>query len=97
MKKTTLNELMGKGGDVAKGGRKLTLDDLGVLLGEKLPKLEYTPVGRLRLTTALRNRFGDGYKNLPGISDIMKEFEAESKFRVKLEEMKMIRAGKKGK
>lgn len=96
MKKLSLNELMGSGGEKAKG-RKLTLDDLGDLLGERLPKLEFTPVGRLRLTTALRNRFGDNYVNLPGISDIMKEFDDESKFRIKLEEMKMIRGGgKKG-
>lgn len=92
MKKTTLNELMGSGGEKAKSGRKLTLDDLGELLGERLPKLEYTPVGRFRLTTALRNRFGDAYRNLPGISDILGEFDKESKFQVKLQEMKMIKA-----
>lgn len=95
MKKLSLNELMGSGGAKAKG-RKLTLDDLGELLGERLPKVEYTPVGRLRLTTALRNRFGDNYKNLPGIEDILKEFDEESKFNVRLQEMKMIKAGKKG-
>lgn len=91
MKKTSINELMGGAGGKAKG-RKLSLDDLGELLGERMPKLEFTPVGRLRLTTALRNRFGDGYRNLPGIDDIMSEFEKEAKFNVKLAEMKMIRA-----
>lgn len=94
MKKVSLNELMGGSGSAAKS-RKLTLDDLGELLGERLPKLEYTPVGRLRLTTALRNRFGDSYKNLPGIDDILKEFDSEAAFNVKLQEMKMIRGGKK--
>lgn len=93
MGKTSLNELMGKGGERAKG-RKLTLDDLGELLGERMPKLDFTPVGRLRLTTALRNRFGDGYRNLPGIDDIMAEFEKESKFAVKLAEMKLIKGRK---
>jgi hypothetical protein len=97
MKKTSLNELMGSSGEKAKSGRKLSLDDLGELLGEKMPKLEFTPVGRLRLTNALRVRFGDGYKNIPGIDSIMKQFEDESKFRVKLEEMKMIRGKAKGK
>lgn len=90
MKKTSINELMGSGGAKAKG-RKLTLDDLGELLGERMPKLEFTPVGRLRLTTALRNRFGDNYRNLPGIDDVMSEFEKEAKFRVKLAEMKMVK------
>lgn len=91
MKKVTLNEVMGSKGAEAKK-KKLGLSDLEDLLGERLPKLEFTPVGRLRLTTALRNRFGDSYRNLPGIDDIFKEFDNESKFRVKLEEMKMIKA-----
>lgn len=94
MKKATLNEIMGKSGAKAES-RKLTLDDLGDLLGERLPKLEFTPVGRYRLTTALRNRFGDSYRNLPGITDILHEFDEEAKFKVKMAEMKMIR-GKKG-
>lgn len=91
--KISLNELMGSSGAKAKG-RKLTLDDLGELLGERMPKLEFTPVGRLRLTTAMRNRFGDNYRALPGMDDIMKEFDRESSFKVKLEEMKLIKPKK---
>lgn len=91
MKRASINELMGSAGKGAKS-RKLTLDDLGDLLGERLPKLEYSPVGRMRLTTALRNRFGDSYRNLPGIDDILHEFDEEAKFAVRLAEMKQIRA-----
>lgn len=94
MPKTTINELMGKSGEKGKA-RKLSLNDLSDLLGERMPKLEYTPVGRLRLTTALRNRFGDGYRNMPGIDDILKEFDGEAKFQVKLMEMKALK-GKRG-
>ena len=94
MKKNTLNEIMGSRGGDQKSGRKLSLDDLGDLLGEKMPKLEFHPVGRLRLTNALRNRFGDSYRNLPGIDDIMKEFDKEAEFNVKLQKMKMIKATK---
>lgn len=91
MSKTpSLNELMGSGGKREKG-QKLTLDDLSQLLGERMPKLEFSPVGRFRLTTALRNRFGDNYRNLPGISDIMHEFDEEAKFNVKLQQMKQIK------
>lgn len=93
MPKTTLNELMGKSGSRAKS-KELSLDDLHDLLGEKMPKLEFSPVGRLRLTSALRNRFGDGYKNLPGIEDIMKEFDKEADFNVKKQQMKMIKGRK---
>ena len=90
MKKTSINELMGSKGGSAKA-KSLSLDDLGEILGERMPKLEFSPVGRLRLTTALRNRFGDNYRNLPGIDGIMKEFDTEAKFNVKLQEMKMIK------
>jgi hypothetical protein len=93
MKKVSIGELMGGSGEKAKG-RKLTLDDLGNLLGERLPKLEFTPVGRLRLTTALRNRFGDQYKNLPGINDILSDFDSEAKLNVKVQEMKMLKVRK---
>lgn len=89
MKKVSLGELMGKAG--RGGARKLTLDDLGDLLGERLPRLEFNPVGRYRLTTALRNRFGDHYRHLPGIEDILKEFDEEAKFNVKKMEMKQIK------
>jgi len=91
MPKMTLNELMGSKGGAKAKAKKLSLGDLGDLLGEKMPKLEYNAVGRMRLTNALRNRFGDGYKSLPGIEEIMKEFDDEARFAVKLQEMKMIK------
>jgi len=90
MRKTSLNELMGKSGDK----KSLSLDDLENMLGEKMPKLEFSPVGRLRLTSALRMRFGENYRNLPGMDSIMKEFDNEAKFNVKLQEMKQIKARK---
>ena len=93
MSKTTLNEIMGKSGDKAKS-RTLSLDDLGDILGEKLPKLEFSPVGRLRLTTALRNRFGDNYRNIQGMDDILREFDDHAAFNVKLAEIRQIK-GKK--
>lgn len=93
MKKESLNELMGRSG-AAVHKRKLNLNDLHDLLGERMPKLEFNPIGRLRLTNALRNRFGNEYHNLPGIGDIMKEFDHESAFSVKLQEMKQIRGRK---
>ena len=90
MKKISMNEIMGKSGFTAKN-KDLSLNDLSDLLGERMPKLEYTPVGRLRLTTALRNRFGDNYRNLPGIDGILKEFDDCARFNVKLHEMKQIK------
>jgi len=89
MKKVSLNELMGSGGKAAESGT-LSLDDLGKLLGERMPKLEYSPVGRMRLMTALRNRFGDSYRQLPGIDSILKEFDDQAKFEVTKQRMKML-------
>lgn len=93
-KNVSLNELMGSAGGKAASSRELTLDDLGDILGERMPKLEFNPVGRLRLTQALRKRFGDDYKNLPGISHILSEFDKEARFSVKMEELKMIKLKK---
>jgi len=90
MRKASLNELMGKSGDK----KDLGLSDLEDLLSERMPKLEFTPVGRLRLITALRNRFGENFRHLKGISGILKEFDEESAFNIKLHEMRMIK-GKK--
>ena len=94
MRKASLNELMGGTGSQSQE-RKFSLDDLGDLLGERMPKLEFTPVGRFRLTTALRNRFGDSYRNLPGIEQVLKEFDREAEFNVKMHEIKMIKGKKK--
>lgn len=94
MRKATLNELMGKSGGTGKE-RKLTLADLPDILGERMPKIEYSPVGRMRLTAALRVRFGDNYRHLPGIENILHEFDKEARFNVKLQEMKMLGKGKK--
>jgi hypothetical protein len=91
MKKVSLAEIMGPRGSSAKS-RDLSLDDLSELLGERLPKLEHTPVGRMRLITALQNRFGDNFRTLPGISKILSEFDDEARFRVKLETIKQIKA-----
>jgi len=73
----TLNELMGKAGDGAKGG--IELHDLPNLLGEGMPRLEFTPLGRLRLIHALERRFGQGYRNLPGIKEVLSKFDQQAK------------------
>lgn len=77
----------------AKGeSQDLGLKDLHDLLGDRAPQMEFSPRGRLRLVTALRNRFGDNYRSLRGIEGILKEFDKEADFNVRLQQMKMIRA-----
>lgn len=67
----TLNELMGKKESMER------LEDLPEMLGEKMPEIEFNAVGRLRLLTALRNRFGEEFRNLPGITKILDDFDQE--------------------
>lgn len=93
MKKISLNEIMGSSGESAKQG--LCMDDLPELLGEKMPDIKPNPVGRVRLITALKNRFGNGWRAIPGVRDLMKDFDEQAKFEIKLAEMRMIRAKKK--
>lgn len=75
-KPASLGELMGKGFE---GRSKLSLDDLPKLLGEKMPKMEYDRVGRIRLINALSQRFGPGFRTIPGVSDIIEHFDEEIK------------------
>lgn len=84
----SLNELLGSGKSAPK---EISLDNLGEVLGEKMPEIQFSPVGRMRLMTALRNRFGDGFRNIPGISKVIKEFDHHADFNVKLMQMKEIK------
>lgn len=67
----TLNELMGKKTQMDR------LEDLPEMLGEKMPEMEFNAVGRMRLMRALRNRFGEGFRNLPGVNKIIEDFDQE--------------------
>lgn len=74
----SLGELMGDmGGDNAALPQNLTLTDLPKILGEKMPQIEPTRVGKLRLLNALQIRFGDGFKNIPGVKSILEDFDKE--------------------
>lgn len=72
---TTLNELMGR------GVRLENLEDLPDVLGEKLPEMSFDEVGRLRLLKAMRIRFGDGFRNIPGVKKVLQDFDQEMRVR----------------
>jgi hypothetical protein len=74
----TLGEVMGKKGENAHS-RGIDLKDLPDLLGEGMPHLEFHALGRVRLMRALRQRFGDNYRNVPGIQSVIKKFDDETK------------------
>lgn len=72
----TLNELIGKdkGSSTVPGMSKIE-----ELLGEKMPEISMDRVGRFRLLRALRNRFGESFRNITSIKDILKDFDRELK------------------
>ena len=71
-KPASLAELIGKSAD-----EEMELEDLPKILGEKLPELPRNKIGKFRLGNALKLRFGPGYKNIPGIKNLLKEFDEE--------------------
>jgi len=54
------------------------LHDLPHVLGENMPRLEYTPLGRHRLVSALSRRFGKNYRSVPGVAEVLKKFDKEA-------------------
>lgn len=94
MPNRSVNELMGGKGHEAKS-KDLEVEDLPELLGERCPEIKFNPVGRIRLVSALRQRFGDNWRHLPGLANVMKKFDTEAEFAVKVERMKQIKAAKK--
>lgn len=86
--RASLSELIGSSG--GKSG-KLTLEQLPEILGDAMPKLPPDAVGKHRLVTALRNRFGHDFRNLPGVSDLLSEFDAKIHFEHKLSQLKAIK------
>lgn len=71
-KPASLAELMGK-----TSGAQMSADDLPQLLGEKMPELPKNRIGRFRLMNSLKLRFGPGFKNIPGIKDVISDFDKD--------------------
>lgn len=89
-KRASLSEIMGK--KAAKlAGKKLTVEDLPDLLGEAMPDLPKNAVGRYRLIRGLKARFGPNFRSLPGVSDIVKDFDSVVDTEKKVASIKGIR------
>jgi len=85
-KPASLGELLGKSAEK----KDLNLEDLPEILGEKMPELPKNRIGKFRLINALQMRFGNGYRNIPMVSKIIKQFDDEINFE------NTIRRNKKG-
>lgn len=65
-----LNEVMGK-------DTEITLDNLKEILGETMPEIPFDRVGRMRLIGCLQQRFGQGFRNIPGVKNVLEHFDKE--------------------
>lgn len=93
--RVSIAEVMGTaGGNAASGGQRLQLSDLPALLGDKMPKLPVSHVGRRRLVKALQVRFGDGYRNLPGITELIDDFDKEIEHNLNVIRMRNLMKGR---
>lgn len=92
MRKASLHELMGNAADEG-----LTLASLPHILGAAMPELPRNGVGRHRLITALQQRFGANFRAIPGVADIVKEFDRDIAHENKIRQISQIkyRKGKK--
>lgn len=72
-KRTSLSELMGS--HAASQGGSLSLEHLPQILGDAMPELPRNAVGRIRLIRSLKARFGPNFRALPGVSNIVRDFD----------------------
>lgn len=89
-KKVTLAELMGSTAS-ERGKNGLSLEQLPVILGDAMPELPRNQVGRHRLIRALQQRFGKNFRSLPGVMDLVHEFDEDLDFESKVNRMKAIK------
>lgn len=52
---------------------------LNYLKPEEVPHIDATPIGRHRLISALKNKFGIMYKNRPGVEGLIKEYDDKAR------------------
>jgi hypothetical protein len=92
-KRTTLAEIMGSTA-ADRGANGLSLDQLPMILGEAMPELPRNGIGRHRLIRALQQRFGANFRSLPGISDLVSQFDKDVALEQKIDMMKAIKPKK---
>jgi len=91
-KKFSLAEVMGTA--AAGKGEGLRLSHLPEILGDAMPELPKNSLGRHRLIRSLQQRYGKNFRSLPGIKDLVKQFDDEIAFEGRLQKMKNIKVGK---
>ena len=94
-KRAGLAEIMGaRGAELGKKG--IALADLPELLGDAHPDLPKDAVGRHRLVRALKARFGPNFRALPGVADVLKEFDGVVSVEGQIARIKQLKYSPKG-
>jgi hypothetical protein len=62
----------------------MNLGPIKEVLGENVPEITPTPLGRLRLVSALINKFGQNYRNIPPARKALDHFDSEHDYFRKL-------------
>lgn len=87
IKKASLAELMGS----KASEERLSLKQLPAILGEAMPEMPKNAVGRHRLIRALQQRFGKNFRSLPGVTDLVKEFDDQIDLEVRIARIQAIK------
>lgn len=91
--RASLAEMMG---NVAAGsGGQLSLSQLPTILGDSMPELPRSPVGRHRLIRALQQRFGSNFRALPGVTGLISEFDNDMAHESRLRQLQALRVERK--
>lgn len=80
----TIGELIGK------QHKQVTPENLEEVMGLRMPSLSMDNVGKIRLLKAFRNRFGESFRNVPGVKEILTGFDKEIRLN------RLIQMNKKG-
>lgn len=92
MARPSLAEIMGKQAGEAREG--LRLEHLRDILGDAMPEIPRNGVGRHRLVRALQQRFGNNWRSLPGVKDLVKEFDGEVDLERRIAKIKAVKPRK---
>lgn len=94
-RKLSLAEIMGS--SASSKGDGLRLSNLAEILGDAMPEMPKNQLGRHRLVRALQQRFGQNWRSLPGVKNLVKEFDDEVAFETKLKKIQSVKIrGKNG-
>ncbi len=65
----------------------INLGPIKAALGEEIPEITPTPLGRFRLVQALRHRFGDSWRTIGKAKQALQHFDSEHDYFRKLRKL----------